>query len=170
MRTLLLLRHAKAVPAEAGGEDRERPLSQRGREDARAMGQHIAEQGYAPGLVLCSPSKRTVETLEQVRPFLEAAVAVRHEEALYLADRAQLLSRVCKIEGKTRTALLIGHNPGMEELALALAAPEGKDFKRMLEKFPTAALCALEFASGSWRGIRPGEGRLREFTRPKDLG
>lgn len=168
-RTLLLLRHAKAVPVEAGGEDRERPLAPRGHEDARIMGKHIADQRYKPDIILCSPSKRTVETLEHVLPFLGAAQAMRYEERLYLADRAQLLAHVRKLDSKANCALLVGHNPGMEELALTLAEPEGKDFKRMTEKFPTAALCALEFKIESWRDVRPGEGKLREFARPKDL-
>ena len=168
-RTLLLLRHAKAVPAEAGGEDRERPLAPRGHEDARAAGKHIADRGYKPDVILCSPSKRTAETLEHLLPFLGAVQSMRYEEALYLADKAQLLAHVHKLEAKADCALLIGHNPGMEELALTLAEPEGNEFKRMTEKFPTAALCVLEFKTVTWRDVRPGEGHLREFARPKDL-
>lgn len=170
IKTLLLLRHAKAVPAEAGGEDRERPLTARGIDDANAMGRHIARKRYAPDVILCSPSKRTKETFEHVKAHLPPMPQIIIDETLYLATQTQLLRRIQK-EGTTKqTLFMIGHNPGMAELALALAAPEGKDVRRMAEKFPTCALAVLEFKIASWRDAAPGEGLLREFKGPKDPG
>ena len=168
LKTLYLLRHAKAAPAEAGGEDRERPLTERGHEDAAEMGRHMAEAGYKPAVILCSPSRRTVETLEHILPRFATVQSLRHEESLYLATRGQLLAQVHGIADCASGVLIVGHNPGIVELALALAAP-GKEARRMAEKFPTCALAVLEFKTPSWREAAPGEGHLRAFARPKDF-
>jgi phosphohistidine phosphatase len=165
-KNLLLLRHAKAVPAEAGMADRDRPLAERGRRDAAAMGAEIARGGL-PDLILCSPSLRTRQTLDAVSPAFPHAVEFKAPEALYGGDVSAYLEAIAAYGGVATRLLVIGHNPTVHALALMLArSPEA----RLAARFPTAALAELKFSTGDWARLRPGDGALIGFVRPKDLG
>lgn len=145
MKDLLLLRHAKAHQAAPGQDDRERALSRRGREAAAAMARWMVGSGWRPDLVLCSPSARTRETAAIVRAILPAGRLV-DVPSLYLASPAELRKRIREADPAARTLMVVGHNPGLAELAHALgAANEGR--------FPTAAAAWFRSGTGSWKAI-----------------
>ncbi|MBV9045999.1 MAG: histidine phosphatase family protein [Alphaproteobacteria bacterium] len=174
MKRLLLLRHAKTEPAGAGVEDHDRKLMARGRDDAPKLGRYIREQGYAPELILSSTSRRTVETVELVTDVLPGTHRIDYLEALYLAEPDVMLSIIRLMPDKTRSVMVVGHNPGMEQLATFLAREpvkrrERDRFDQIEEKFPTAALAVLDFDVARWRDVAPGQGALKDFVRPRDL-
>jgi len=169
MKRLLLLRHAKAVPSESGLSDRERPLAAKGREDADAMGCHLAARGEAPQYALCSPSLRTVETLDRVRGVLANSARIQIDEALYLASAGELLAYLGEIEPIASSALLVGHNPAIQQLACTLAVAGERDAReRMARKFPPGACAVIGFDTDDWRDLSRG-GCLIDYRRPKDL-
>lgn len=170
IRTLLLLRHAKSSWDDPVSSDFDRPLAPRGRKAAPPMGAAIAARHWLPDRVLVSPSLRTRETWNLVAPHLPAGVEVAYPDELYMADPAEILKLVRAAPETTDNLLVLGHNPGLDELA-ALLADGGSDAEalgRMAEKFPTAALARFEF-QGKWRDLAPGGGHLTHFVRPKDL-
>jgi len=164
LKTLYLLRHAKAV-SDAPGGDAERPLAKRGRKAAKRMGDFIAGLNPRAEAVLCSPALRTRETLDMLLPALDPAPAILYEEELYLADAGSLFERLRKLPKALRSVLLIGHNPGLHELGVRLAAEPG----RLAEKFPTAALAAFDLDM-SWAELRWRSATLTLFRTPKELG
>ena len=138
------------------------------------MGGYMREKKYVPSLVLCSTAARTRETLELLLPALGASPEIRYEDSLYLAVWPRLLDAVRTSPDAATPLLLIGHNPGIEQLAAALmrkpATLKGRAFADQLaEKFPTAALAVLDFRGDDWAAVKPGAGRLANFVRPKDL-
>jgi phosphohistidine phosphatase len=172
---LFLLRHAKSDQA-AGKhmDDFDRPLNARGRSAAPRMGDHMKSKNYVPQLILCSSAARTQETLDLIKPSLSPAPKIKTAKALYLADWTAILKLVREVPRNTDSALVIGHNPGLERLAVALAlnpanAAERARAERMVAKFPTAALAVFDFDAVDWASIKPGTGRLVDFVRPKDL-
>jgi phosphohistidine phosphatase len=174
MRTIFLLRHAKSDWAHADLQDHDRPLNARGRDAAPKMAAYIETKGYNPELVLCSTARRTVETFDLVKRALGHEVEVKFEEGLYLAEPRQLFERLQWIDDKVKAVMLIGHNPGMAQLAHALSATpddtdEEKLMRRMSEKFPTCTLAVIKIPAKSWRELKPGSGKLKDFMRPKDL-
>ncbi len=166
MRSVHLLRHAKSS-WKSGLPDHERPLAPRGRRAATAICRHMQEQGIEPELVLCSSAGRTRETLEGIEPALGSA-EVAIEEELYGASKAALLDRLRAVPDAVGSVMLIGHNPGIELLALELAQPS-PERRELEEKFPTAALATLLFAGASWRELGPGAATLAGFVKPRDL-
>lgn len=120
-----------------------------------------------PGLVLCSSSRRTQETLEGIAPALGDRVAVQIESELYAAPEQRLLERLRALEEDVESVLLIGHNPAVERLALDLAG-SGDKLATVRRKYPTGALATLEF-TGPWRELRPGTATLADFVTPKQL-
>ncbi len=175
MRRLLLLRHAKAEQAKKDTpEDRGRALTQQGRANATRVGYFMQMRGYVPDLILCSPSKRTRETLALVTLEIGGKAHVEFPAGLYLATARQLLTIVRELPEESRCPLLIGHNPGLEECLTALSGGSADQhlrtkFGATKEKFPTCALAVLEFKSLTWNGVDQGSGTLLEFVRPKDL-
>lgn len=170
MRRLMLLRHAKSSwPANIA--DRDRPLAVRGREAAPVMGRYLAEELLFPDLVLISPAKRTVETWELVRPMLPERPGTHYEPRIYESPAERLLKVVQEIEPGVRTLLMIGHNPGFEELAARLAS-HGDRYAaaRMAQKYPTCGLAVLDFDIEDWRDLAPRSGRLDRFVTPASLG
>jgi phosphohistidine phosphatase len=165
MRTLYLLRHAKSSWDDPALPDRERPLAPRGRRDAKRIATHVGRLRITPALVLCSSAVRTQETLDLLRPAL-AEVAVQVEEQLYGASSETLLERVRSVPDEVASLLLIGHNPGLQELALVLAS-SGAELKRLEAKFPTAALATLALAR--WSSLSPGDAKLVAYVVPKQL-
>jgi phosphohistidine phosphatase len=173
MRRLLLLRHAKAEQ-DSGEGDFARPLTARGRDDAMRMGRALDTHAYIPAFVLCSPAKRTVETFELLAPELAKVPQVEFQKGLYLASARKILDAIHNVALDIQELMIVGHNPGMEELAGRLARkPQGKAEAKyretMREKFPTCALAVLDFDASAWRDIEPGSAALTDFLRPKDL-
>jgi phosphohistidine phosphatase len=165
MRTLYLLRHAKSSWDDPALPDLERPLAPRGLRDAKRIAKHIGRLGITPALVLCSSAVRTQETLNLVRPAL-AETAVQVEEQLYGASSATLLERIRSLPEEVGSVLLIGHNPGLQDLALVLAS-SGTELDRLEAKFPTAALATLTL--GHWSTLSPGDAKLVAYVVPKQL-
>jgi len=162
-RTLIVLRHAKSdwpdVP------DEERPLAKRGRRDAPRIGQWLRDRGYRPDVVVCSPARRARQTWKLVAPELGGSPDVRFEPRAYGASAMTLLYLIRELPGQYRTALLLGHNPGLEELTASLA---GGDGPRPEIRLPTAGVAVLEFA-GDWPGLTPGQARLLDTVVPADI-
>ena len=157
-RTLLLWRHAKSAWNDPALADIDRPLAPRGAAAAPRMAVWIGEQ-WQPDRAVCSPAKRTVQTLEYFTA--AAAVPVGYDHRIYEAAWADLLAVVRETPPSVRTLMLVGHNPGFADLTAALAGP-------LPGKFPTAACAALSIV-GDWRGLAPGGASLAAFQRPKAL-
>ncbi|GGG41545.1 phosphoglycerate mutase [Caldovatus sediminis] len=176
MRQLLLLRHAKSCWDDPRLPDHARPLNARGRRGAAAMARTMRELGLAPEVVLVSSARRTLQTLEALAPLPDSPI-VEPLDALYLATPQTLLATLRRVPETARSVLLIGHNPGLHELALALvgaagvaAPPPGAAdaVRRLTEAFPTGALAEFAIAT-PWRLLEPGGGRLVRFLVPGDL-
>jgi phosphohistidine phosphatase len=170
MKTLYLLRHAKSDWGNPGLDDHDRPLAARGERAAAVMGVHFAQQQYQPSLVLCSSARRTRQTLEALLPHLPGHPELLVEERIYLASCGQLLARVQELDDGQSGVLLIGHNPGIADLAGTLAGSgERASLRRLAARFPTAASAVCEFDLERWRDLSPGSGRLLSYATPKDL-
>ncbi len=138
------------------------------------MGRYIQKNGFAPDYIVASTSQRTVETVEFVTEALLDVKRVEYLEALYLAEPDVILSIVRLAPDKMRSVMVVGHNPGLEQLATLLAREpvkrkERDRFDLIEEKFPTAALAVLDFDITRWRDVAPGQGALIDFVRPRDL-
>jgi len=166
-RRLVLLRHAKSDWPDVA--DHDRPLAKRGRRDAPAVGRWLGASGYVPDAVVCSTARRARETWDLVATGITAAVpgaapAVRYEPRVYEATVLGLLMLVREFDAGWRTALIVGHNPGMAELTVGLASPDSAP----PQAFPTAAVAVLGLP-GPWAEAAPGEARLVAFTVPAEL-
>lgn len=162
------LRHAKSSWKDRSLADRDRPLSGRGKRAAKAVAGHIEAERIRPGLVLCSLARRSRDTLERVEPAFGDPVETRFEEALYGASEAELLARLRALPAGLDSVMIVGHNPGLEDLALALAS-EGAERARMEEKYPTAALATIDLPANDWSAIERASGELVAYVRPRDL-
>ena len=154
MSRLYLLRHAKSSWKDASLDDHDRPLAPRGKRASKAIGRYLRDRDVTPELVLCSSAKRARQTLERLGP---AGLDARIEPELYGAGSNTLLARLREVPDEVASVMLIGHNPGMQQLALTLA---GLD-----DKFPTAALATLECPA--WSTLEHAE--LIDYVRPRDL-
>ncbi len=164
---LYVLRHAKSSWEEPGLEDRERPLAPRGHATLRVLAEHVREHGIHPAQVLCSPARRTRETLAGL-PLQSGDTLVEPE--LYEASASSLIERLRQVPDELESVMVIGHNPTMQMLVLRLAsgtAPEGL-LDAVEHKYPTGALATLSF-EGSWSELGPGRAALTALVRPKDL-
>ena len=176
MRRLMLLRHAKTEHAAPSGHDQDRRLDERGRLDAAAIGTWIARHPPLPDTVLVSTAVRARQTWEIARDAMKDAVRARQPrvellDELYGAEPTQLL-RLIRLAEVTNPArlMLIGHNPGMHELALMLAGSGNAAAKKSLEdNLPTAGLAILDFAIDDWSKVAFRRGELVRFTSPKLL-
>jgi phosphohistidine phosphatase len=178
-RTLILLRHAKSAWPE-GVPDHDRPLGPRGRRDAPAAGRWLRLAGYVPDHVVCSTARRARETWQLAAAELGVQPLVRFEPDVYGAAAAGLLELIRLLPPAARTVIVVGHDPALPEVALALtgeqkatrgpasgAAP-ADELDRLRAKFPTAAIAVLEF-SGPWSALRPGSARLAAFVTPREM-
>ena len=168
MHQLLLLRHAKSSWDDPKLSDRDRPLNKRGRRAAAAMRQAMQDLGLSPDLILVSTARRTQETLAALEPWDETPL-IEPLESLYLASARQLLDVLRGTNETVRSVMLIGHNPGLHELAVSLAGSvESEQTHRLGDGFPTTALA--EFAIGStWESLGTGGGQLVRYLIPRDL-
>ena len=169
MKRLLLLRHAKSAWPD-GVEDHDRPLAERGRRDAPRMGAYMASVGIQPDFALVSSAQRTQETWALVAPALAKPCPSRTVPSIYEAEPAAILAAIHAVPDESETLLVIGHNPGFEDLA-ALLAPEGEAeaLTRLKTKYPTAGLAVMAFDVKTWAEAVSGGGRLEAFVTPKTL-
>lgn len=160
MRQLILLRHAKAVSPDRADDDFERELSPRGREDAPLVAAALAAEGASPDIVLVSDAKRTRETWELAQPSFPAVRATLLH-SLYLCTAETLLSEA--VNSGAENVMLVGHNPGMHELASRLAYRNTPLDTKLRAKFPTAAgaIFTRKDDASSWR--------LQTFVTPKTV-
>ena len=172
MKRLGLLRHAKSDSNDLSLRDFDRGLNDRGRRGAALMGRHIAEHerdhGIAWDLVLASPAERVRRTLEASG----LRYPVRWEDDAYLASSCALIELLQAVEDDAESVLLVGHNPGLQELLFDLGAPEDETsglFSEAAEKYPTASFAVLELAIDHWSECRKGCGQFVHFSRPRDL-
>lgn len=169
-RTLLLLRHAKSSWEDPSLEDLERPLATRGVVACAALAKHMTASGPAPTAVVHSPARRAVQTLSLIRSALGDDAAVWPEPRIYGAGAGELLELVRELPDEFTSVMLIGHNPGFEQLARMLAAESDDEeaAARLRRKYPTAALAIIGLRR-PWSDTAPGSGRLLDFVRPNDL-
>lgn len=167
MKILGILRHAKSDWDEAVSRDFDRGLNARGRSGAALMGKELASCGVAWDQVLASPAVRVRQTLELAAPTLPT----QWDDRMYLAAGDTLIDVIRECGGEAECLLISGHNPGLQELVLALVPPSGENalFDEAARKFPTAALAVFELDIASWDALAEGTGRLVRFTRPRDL-
>jgi phosphohistidine phosphatase len=169
MHQLHLLRHAKSS-WDDDADDHTRPLNKRGRESARLVGETLPRAVGALDLVLCSSALRTRETAELVLAGFSKAPRVLYEDELYLATRATLMHRLREIDESIGSVMMIGHNPGLHELAIALAAPGSAGFSTLANgKFPTGVRTRFVIGS-SWAEIDTERHRLIDYVTVKSLG
>ena len=170
MRTLMLMRHAKSSWDRPDLADLDRPLAPRGQETAPLVARHIKQSRWRPDLVLCSPATRVSETWQLMAPVLGGTVPCKTLRAIYPGAPSRLLETLRRAADDVATLMLIGHNPGLGQLAVSLCSSGPKQaLERMRGKFPTAALAVIQFDIDRWNELGPGTGRLRAFVRPKDL-
>jgi phosphohistidine phosphatase len=168
MHRLHLLRHAKS-DADEGFEDHQRPLSRRGRDDARRIGAAWPACVGAVDLVLCSPALRTRETADLVLAAIVPPPRILYESPLYLAAHPALLQRLRRLEEGDRAVLVIGHNPGLHRLALALAHTEAPHYKALASgKFPTSARASFK-VEVPWSMLGQSPHALIDYATPKSL-
>ena len=137
--------------------------------NANRMAGHLRDVNVAPELVICSSARRTTDTLEPLRPALPGAT-ILIEDSVYAASQSQLLERLRRIPDEFGSAMLIGHNPGLQDLAVSLAGQGDADLRQRLEsKFPTAALTTLAIGDGGWSSLEVGAADLVGFVTPKEL-
>lgn len=164
VRRLLLLRHASAA---SGAPDAARPLLPRGRAEAVRIAARLAGLGPPPAAVLCSPARRARETFELVRQVLEPAPPLRLENALYLASPRAILDALGDLAPAVESALVVGHNPGLEDLARALARDGDPVLRRVLRGgLPPAALAVLDLDAHDWGALEVARGRLVALETP----
>jgi phosphohistidine phosphatase len=170
MRTLTLLRHAKSAWDDPVQRDFDRPLNPKGARAAITMGQHMRSLGLAFDHVVASPALRVMETIEQLARGYGRGIEPVWDRRLYLASTSMLLDLIHALPPETGHVLLIGHNPGLEELVLLLTAdtPDAALRREVAIKYPTASLAELHIA-GDWAALLPGAATLTRFIRPRDL-
>jgi phosphohistidine phosphatase len=161
MKTLLLLRHAKSSWDDPALRDFDRPLNERGMKAAPLMGKAMRKRGLRPDLVLSSPAKRAAQTVGLVMKSGHLDCEIRYDERLYAASAPALRDVLSHTEESADEVLLVGHNPGLEELL--------EDLTGELRKLPTAALARIALGVGKWRDLRNGRGKLDWLVRPKEL-
>jgi phosphohistidine phosphatase len=171
MKQLLLYRHGKSSWDDPDLEDFDRPLAKRGRKAAPLMGRTLAARDLVPDRVLCSAAVRTRETWELTAGEFGAMPEAKTLRSLYLASPAQILQQVHRTSDTVQRLMVVGHNPGLENLALRLAGGMGDspDLELMRAKFPTCALAVIRLDAARWAETGPETTRLDAFLRPKDL-
>jgi phosphohistidine phosphatase len=161
VKTLFLLRHAKSSRKDQSLPDFERPLNGRGKQAAEKIGRYLKRELIVPELVLSSPAARARETIERVAKAAKWSVEVRFDQRIYEAGGLRLLEVISQIENERKTVLLVGHNPGIEELLMLLAGES--------KKVPTGALMKLELKSSKWTTAADKRAKLAWRIKPRKL-
>ena len=170
MKTLTLLRHAKSGWDDAVLRDFDRPLNPKGRRAAATVGRHWRDQGLRFDAVVASPALRVQQTLDEVRAGYGHALAPAWDRRLYLASAPSLLDVIRELPDAHGTALLVGHNPGLEDLVLLLVPDAEAGLRDAVEeKYPTASTAELSLRVDRWADAAAGGAALTRFVRPRDL-
>jgi phosphohistidine phosphatase len=169
MKRLLLLRHSKTERAAAGERDRDRKLTARGRADAPTVGAYMVHHGLLPDVAVTSPATRAEETFELVAAEFKKQPRAVRDERIYNAS-TETLVRIIRETRDAKTLLLVGHNPGLHDLALRLVASGDTEMReRLNEKLPTSGLVVIDFALDDWSGLHASSGRLERFVSPRSI-
>ena len=171
MKTLGLFRHAKSGWADPRARDFDRPLNARGEKGALVMGRHIRDTGIRFDRVLASPALRVTETIELASKAFGRSFPVEWDRRIYLASSATLIDLLRELEGEPAAVLMVGHNPGLEDVIFDLVPDDGSSPLRdeVEVKFPTASFAVLELGIERWSDLAAGRARLTALTRPRDL-
>lgn len=163
-KTLYLVRHAKSSWSDINVSDFDRPLNKRGLHDAPMMGKRLKHRNVKPDIILCSPAKRTRQTVEFVLQEIGGSIdSVQFDENIYEASTGTLLSLIKALPDACTSAMLIGHNPSMHELAHRLSDVN-------IGRMPTCAIATIDLAIDRWREIDACTKRLVDFDCPKKTG
>jgi phosphohistidine phosphatase len=165
-RLLYLLRHGKSNWDDSSLDDHDRPLAPRGTRATKLIAEHLRATGTSPYLVLCSTARRAEETLMGITPALHPQTAPQLERELYGATADELLARLRAVPDDVGSVMMIGHNPGLEDLVVGLAG-SGADLERVKTKFPTCALATLSISS--WPSLDWGGAEIVDYVVPADL-
>jgi phosphohistidine phosphatase len=170
MKSLTILRHAKSSRDEPGLDDFDRPLNERGRKAARQMGKELKRRKMRFDLVLASAAVRVQETLEDFTAGYGEDLEIGVDSRIYEATVQTLIGVIRAVPDRVGNAMIVGHNPGLQQLVLALASDDGEGFRARVEsKFPTAAAAVIELNIETWGDAGPGTGRTRELILPREL-
>jgi phosphohistidine phosphatase len=161
MKTLFLLRHAKSSRDDPTLRDFDRPLNDRGKDDTKLVGRYLRQEQIVLDAVISSPAKRAQQTTEAFLKAADVSIVPSFDERIYEAGPQQLLTVVSEIDRSLNMVLLIGHNPGFEELVESLTG--------QYTRLPTATLAGLDLSVEQWRDVRPRSGKLRVRITPKEL-
>ena len=162
MKNLLLLRHAKSDWDDPSLRDFDRPLAARGERDAPKIGKALRKRGPAPDLIMSSPAARAKQTVEAVAKAARFELEIKFNQAIYDASSPELLQLIRSLPDDSSCVLLVGHNPGFEDLVGRLSGSH--------ERMPTAALACIQFQIDHWKDVDDGEGKLAWLLTPKQLG
>jgi len=162
MKTLLLLRHAKSSWDNPGLRDFDRPLSARGERDAPRIGKALRKRAVTPALIFSSPAARAKATIEAVTKSAKLDAEPKFDEKIYGASTPELMRIIRRLPDESSCVLLVGHNPGFEDLVERLT---GKS-----ERMPTAALACIQFQIDHWDDVEDHKGTLDWLITPKQLG
>lgn len=168
MKILYVLRHAKSDWGDPPRKDFDRPLNARGKKAAKAIGKELRKRKVKVDEVLASPAVRAQQTLGLVQEAYGRAFSVSDQRAIYMAEAETLLNLVRNASDEASRILIVGHNPGLQELVVSLSKP-GELLDEAIEKFPAAALAEIRFDVKGWNDISPGGGILEYLVRPRDL-
>ncbi len=170
MRRLLLLRHAKAERSQAGGRDHDRIRAKRGRNAAAAVGGYLVRHKLVPDRALVSNSARTGQTWDLVATAFTKPPSPVFDDRIYEAPPEAILNSIRETGTVGSTLIVVGHNPGMQQLAaMLIASGDVEARQRLLEDFPTSSLALISFAAKSWDELHPMGGRLEHFVTPQTL-
>ncbi|MFC0204886.1 SixA phosphatase family protein [Novosphingobium soli] len=171
MKTLGIFRHAKSDWNDARLRDFDRPLNTRGRVGAAVMGKHIREHAVGWKRILASPAVRVTQTIEIAGEAAGETPPITWDRRIYLASSAALMDVLREQDGAPRSILLVGHNPGLEDLIFDLVPGNGENPLRDIveDKFPTASYAVIALDIEDWSDLRAGIGRLEHLVRPRDL-
>lgn len=170
MKTLTLLRHAKSGWDDPVARDYDRPLNAKGKRAAQMVGRHMRTLDLDFDTVIASPAVRVVETLDEIVAGYGRTLAPLWERRLYLASAATLLDVVHELPAAVDRVMLVGHNPGLEDLVLMLVPDAAHPLRDAVEeKYPTATLAEMQFDIADWSDAKSGGARFTRFVRPRDL-
>jgi len=161
MKTLFLLRHAKSSWKDERLPDFERPLNRRGNRASTTVGHYLKIRIKTPDLVLCSPAARTRDTLELLLKAAKWSTEVRYDQRIYEASGMRLAEVISQIDNDRRVALLVGHNPGLEELLLLLTS--------VTQKMPTAAVAKVVLKTTKWANAIEKRATVEWLVKPREI-